>query len=226
MKKFQLDIVDRHAIITEGQNVILIDTGSPFTINQTSEFYFLEKAHRVKTLFSGASATNINILENYVITTLLGTDILSKYNIEFNYRENEVTFFDPEETFTPEGDRLTITSTSAIPVITAIVDGKQTNLFIDCGAKFSYIRKEFTLNKKSVQSEEDFYPGLGKFNINLYELPVLIDGNPIDTLFGVLPDRLSSLLSVNHGLIGSDLFLKHKVYLSLSEKYIMICRYE
>lgn len=222
MKKFQLDIVDKHAIITDGNNVILIDTGSPFTINQTSEFYFLEKTHRVNTSFYGASATNISTLVNHNITTLLGIDILSKYNIEFNYKENEVTFFDPEENFTPEGNRLSITSTSGIPVIPAIVDGKQANLFIDCGAKFSYIRKEFTLTRKSVQSEEDFYPGLGKFNTNLFQMPVLIGDIAFDTLFGVLPDRLSSLLSVNHGLIGSELFLNHKIYLSLSEKYIMI----
>jgi hypothetical protein len=40
MKSFNLEIFKGHAIIRDADNIILVDTGAPRTVNQTTSFLF------------------------------------------------------------------------------------------------------------------------------------------------------------------------------------------
>lgn len=215
MKQFQIHLFKGHPIINDGENRILIDTGAPSTIHTSDSLNFCSESFGCSTNYMGLTVSKISDMLGTEITTLLGADILSDYKIFLDY-QNQVIEFSKQE-IDIDGTQTDISNFMGIPIIKMTVDNQELKFFLDTGAKLSYLSDSLTSNYESVGTDEDFYPGVGKFHTKCFEIPTVFGDNEFVVKFGNLPTLLQMTLKLSgtDGIIGFDFFNNFKVLLDL-----------
>jgi hypothetical protein len=215
MKQFQIILIKRHPIIKDGENIILIDTGAPSTINASESLTFCSENYNCSTDYMGLTVSKLSDLLGTEITTLLGADILSEYNILFDYK-NEIIEFNKHEIIF-DGAETAISNFMGIPVIELSIDSQKLKFFLDTGAKLSYLSKSITNNFESIGTDEDFYPGVGKFETECFEILTSFGTKNFIVKYGNLPPllQMTLMLGGTDGIIGFDFFNNFKVVLDL-----------
>jgi len=223
MKQFQIKLFKGHPIIKDGDNIILIDTGAPSTIHTSDSLTFCSANYSCSTNYMGLTVSKISDMLGTGITTLLGTDILLDFKILFDYKNEVIEFNKQEITF--EGTETAISNFMGIPIIELYVANQKLKFFLDTGAKLSYLSDSITSNYKSIGIDEDFYPGVGKFETECFEISTSFGGNSFIVKYGNLPALLQMTLMMGgtDGIIGFDFFNNFKVVLDLKNnklKYV------
>jgi hypothetical protein len=221
---FELTIFNGHAIIHSEGNIILIDTGTPVTINREKTFDFAGKRYDTHTGYMGLNIPGFIELLETEITTLLGMDILRDFNVLFDYKNHEVTFSRDEIDFT--GQTAPINVVMGIPVIAVEVAGKPITCFLDSGAKLSYLTSTITNSLPTIGVEEDFYPGIGKFETDCYLIDTALGNEVFSVKYGNLPALLERtlMLTGTKGIIGWDFFNNFKILLDLKNNRIVYAK--
>jgi hypothetical protein len=215
MKTFQLQIFKGHPIIQDGENIILIDTGAPSTIHVSEHLNFLSEDFSCTSSYMGLTVSKLSEHLGMQVTTLLGTDVLSKYKILLDYQNLQVSFSKDEISF--EGTEIGITHFMGIPIIELEVNNQPLKFFLDTGAKLSYLSEDFTNGYSSVGNEEDFYPGVGQFETECFDVSTRIGNSDFIVRYGNLPFMLQMTLMLGgtDGIIGFDFFNSFRVMLDL-----------
>jgi len=215
MKQFQLQLFKGHPIINDGDNRILIDTGAPSTIHASDSLNFCSQSFGCSTNYMGLTVSKISDMLGTEITTLLGADILSEQNILLDY-QNQVVEFSKQE-IDIDGTQVDISNFMGIPIIKMTVDNQELKFFLDTGAKLSYLSDSFTSNYENVGTDEDFYPGVGKFQTESFEIPTIFGDKEFVVKYGNLPTllQMTLMLGGTDGIIGFDFFNNFKVVLDL-----------
>jgi hypothetical protein len=215
MKQFQIQLYKGHPIINDGKNKILIDTGAPSTIHSSDSLNFCSDSFGCSTNYMGLTVSKISDMLGTEITTLLGADILSEYKILLDY-QNQVIEFSKEE-IDIDGTQVDISNFMGIPIIKMTVDNQELKFFLDTGAKLSYLSDSLTCNYESIGTDEDFYPGVGKFQTECYEIPTVFGDTEFVVKYGNLPTllQMTLMLGGTDGIIGFDFFNNFKVVLDL-----------
>lgn len=224
MKRFQITLFKGHPIINDGENIILIDTGAPSTIHDSDSLIFCSESFGCSTNYMGLTVSKISEMLGTEITTLLGADILSNFKIHFDYK-NEVVDFS-KEAITFEGTEIDISNFMGIPIIELSIDNQNLKFFLDTGAKLSYLSDSITSNYESIGTDEDFYPGVGKFETPCYEIPTSFGEHNFIVKYGNLPTLLQMTLMIGgtDGIIGFDFFNNFKVVLDLKNNKLKYAR--
>ena len=215
MKFYQINLFRGHAIIVDGENTILIDTGAPLTIHIANNIEFCGENYNCSTSYGGITVEKISEMLGAHITTLLGTDVLMNYKILFDYR-NKLVEFSKEELYL-NGEEVNISSFMGIPIIELFIDNQKLKFFLDTGAKLSYLSSSFTTNYDIIGREDDFYPGVGQFETACYEILTRLRENEFIVKYGNLPDllQMTLMLGGTNGIIGFDFFNNFKILLDL-----------
>jgi hypothetical protein len=215
MKQFQIQLYKGHPIIIDGDNRILIDTGAPSTIHFSDSLYFCSDSFGCSTNYMGLTVSKISDMLGTEITTLLGADILSDYKILLDY-QNQVIEFSKQE-IDIDATQVDISNFMGIPIIKMTVDNQELKFFLDTGAKLSYLSDSLTSNYESVGTDEDFYPGVGKFQTECFEIPTVFGDTEFIVKYGNLPTllQMTLMLGGTDGIIGFDFFNNFKVVLDL-----------
>ncbi|MFQ3608300.1 MAG: hypothetical protein SNJ55_06690 [Chloroherpetonaceae bacterium] len=163
----------------------------------------------------GLTVSKISDMLGTEITTLLGADILSNFKILLDY-QNQVTAFSKQE-IDIDGAQVDISNFMGIPIIKMAVDNQELKLFLDTGAKLSYLSDSLTSNYESVGTDEDFYPGIGNFQTECFEILTIFGDKEFVVKYGNLPKllQMTLMLSGTDGIIGFDFFSNFKVVLDL-----------
>lgn len=217
---FPIEIFDNHALIRDGENLFLIDTGSPTTFHRSGNLLFCSEEHSCSTVQQGLTVSQIAEFVGAPITTLLGADILSKYNVLFDYPNRTVQFSREKIPF--EGVEFPTTAYMGVPIVELTVNQQPLKFFLDTGAKLSYLNQQHISGYKSVGVEDDFYPGLGKFQTECFEIPSTLNGKTFTVKYGLLPNILQMSLIVGgvDGIIGFDFFNNFKILLDIKNRSI------
>lgn len=163
----------------------------------------------------GLTVSKISDMLGTEITTLLGADILSDFKILLDY-QNQIIEFNKQE-IDIDGTQADISNFMGIPIIKMTVDNQELKFFLDTGAKLSYLSDSLTSNYESVGTDEDFYPGVGKFQTECFEIPTVFGDNEFVVKYGNLPTllQMTLMLGGTDGIIGFDFFNNFKVVLDL-----------
>ena len=215
MKQFQIQLFEGHPIINDGENRILIDTGAPSTIHASDSLNFCSESFGCSTNYMGLTVSKISDMLGTEITTLLGADIISDFKILLDY-QNQVIGFSKQEVDI-NGIQADISNFMGIPIIEMTVDNQELKFFLDTGAKLSYLSESLTRKYESIGPAEDFFPGVGKFQTECFEIPTIFGGHEFVVKYGNLPKPLQPLLMLGgtDGIIGFDFFNNFKVVLDL-----------
>ena len=215
MKQFQITLFKGHPIIKDGDNTILIDTGAPSTIHASESLSFRSINYNCTTNYMGLTVSKISDMLGTEITTLLGADILSDYKILLDYKNGVVEFNKQEIDF--EGKEISISNFMGIPILKLHINNQELKFFLDTGAKLSYLSENITKNYESVGTDEDFYPGVGKFETECFEISTSLGNNNFSVKYGNLPTllQMTLMLGGTDGIIGFDFFNNFKVVIDL-----------
>jgi hypothetical protein len=224
MKQYKVTLFEGHPIIKDGENIILIDTGAPATIHVSDRFIFGSENYNCTTSYMGLTVSALSDMLGTKITTLLGADILSDYKLLFDYKNEMVEFSKQEITF--EGTEMGISNFMGIPIIELSIDDQKLRFFLDTGAKLSYLSESITNKFESIKTDEDFYPGVGRFETDCFEIPTRLNHHEFMVTYGNLPSLLQMTLSLGgtQGIIGYDFFNNFKVMLDLGSKRLRYAR--
>jgi len=215
MKQFQIQLFKGHPIINDGENIILIDTGAPSTIHTLDTLNFCSESFGCSTNYMGLTVSKISDMLGTEITTLLGADILSDYKILLDY-QNQIIEFSKQE-IDIDGTQTDISNFMGIPIIKMTVANQELKFFLDTGAKLSYLSDSLTSNYESVGTDQDFYPGVGKFQTECFDIPTIFGDKEFVVKYGNLPTllQMTLMLGGTDGIIGFDFFNNFKVVLDL-----------
>ena len=77
--------------------------------------------------------------------------------------------------------------------------------------------EDFTSGYSSVGTDEDFYPGVGQFETECYDIPTSLGANDFLVRYGNLPFMLQMTLMLGgtDGIIGFDFLSSFRVMLDL-----------
>jgi hypothetical protein len=219
-------LFDGHPILKDGDNIILIDTGAPSTIHSFEQLVFCSDSYTCSTNYMGLSANKLSEMIGTKITTLMGTDILSSYNLMLDYK-NGIAQFDKDE-IVFEGDELELNSFMGIPLIELNVDNQGLKFFLDTGAKLSYLANAYTANYESIGKQEDFYPGVGKFQTECFDIQTSLGNQSFNVRYGNLPTLMQATLMLGgtNGIIGSDFFNHFKVVIDFKNNRLKYAKHK
>ena len=219
---FDIIIFDKHLIIEDQNNIILVDTGSPVTLNNTPLLNFCERDFPCASKNQLTSIGEISNLLGKKITTLLGIDILSRFKCMIDYQALKLTLF--EGTIAFEGELTTFTQLAGIPVLEFHVFNQKSRFFLDTGAKISYLNSKLTTHLTSEKKMSDFYPGIGPFETSCFEINTQFGQHSFNVLYGNLPKMMETMLESNqiHGIIGFDFFNNFKVMIDFEKQEVKV----
>lgn len=220
--EYQIHFHDAHPVIHTEEDRILIDTGSPNSYHEKSTIRFMGRDFRSS---GGGSAPDLHHLSKLVgtkISCLLGMDIMKEFSTELRFSENKVSF--SEGTLNMSGRTLEYFDGMGVPVIHVDMLDQSRRMYLDTGARLSYIHDELTAHLPVTGYDRDFYPGYGRFETDLF----LLKGSLLDRTFqlkcGHLPIGLKKLLLWGHteGILGYDFFKEFNVGIDVRQKVICI----
>ena len=224
IKTFSIELISGVPIIRDNQHVILLDTGTPQTIHNSTELNFLDQNFRVNTYYGQITSQTISENMGQPITTLLGMDILKDYKIVFDYEKLEISLLTADEKDF-EGEVIPLSSHLGIPVIQVAPVDQFIPMFLDSGAHLSYVKSIHTQYHKNFGETEDFHPTIGKFTTTKFLSCSRIGEHYIDVYYGNLPAQLAvyvSLINGDNGILGYDFFAKFKMCLDMKNNKLTI----
>ena len=156
-KTFEINLYDGHLIFNNNGQKVLVDTGSPVTISRSNHFVFMDQEYKCTTSLMGHDISSISKMMGYDIDVLMGLDVIGDYKMLTDYKSAKVTFSSEDIPFEPICTTPIIQEMGAICVILR-VKGEDVRLFLDTGAKISYIAETYTSDETAIEVLEDFYP--------------------------------------------------------------------
>lgn len=222
MTTLPVTLFDKHIILQFEEQVILIDTGAPSTIHRSNKLTFLGIDYVVTSNYMGLTIQSISDLLGMEITTLMGADILSKYCVQIDYNNCQIAF--SNDSIAMEGEEIIMETFMGIPVLQIKVGESCSKMFLDTGAKLSYLNQAQTVGLEHVGQEQDFYPGLGNFNTDCYQTVAHVGKSSFNVKFGVLPTLLQTTLMMagTQGILGSDFFTAFNVCIDYTNHKVIV----
>jgi Ca-activated chloride channel family protein len=228
-KRARMDTRDYHLreinghLITQIENQqVLIDTGIPVSMGRKSEWYFMHAVHPLSESYLGVTLEQISDLVGAPADILMGSDILKKYSILFGLERERVSF--SPRPLLRNRYQFPLSFLMGVPGVHVDVFDQPCEMYLDTGAKLSYVSSELAKGLKSTGKEKDFYPGLGEFETEVYVVDFSL-GDLVFTLrCGVLPSILETALKVSskQGIIGVEFFRKYGVQLDFPRKIMSL----
>lgn len=161
--------------------------------------------------FMGISPESLSKGVGTPVNALVGADILNRYDILIDPIAQRFTL--TEDELPLAGTLLGLDRFMGIPIVEAKVGGDIVRMFFDTGAKLSYLDPDRTNTFQSVGTESDFYPGVGDFVTNAYDIPIVLATENIVLRVGNLPELLQMTLMMadTSGILGTAILQTHKV---------------
>ncbi len=217
MEEYSIEIVDNHIIVVINGIRVLIDTGSPSSLSDGSVLTLLGNNYNNFTdNLQGFTIDDLNNFINARVNILLGEDVLRNINFFVDWDNRRILF--SIEPFQQQGTFIPLNFFMGIPIVELEINNERFNVFLDSGAKVSYLNQELTDNYEQIGEAEDFYPGFGNFTTNIYKVPVRLGNTEIIIRAGNLPNILQYTLHMANcrGILGNEINNYFNVYFNLS----------
>lgn len=222
IKDFDLIIHDNHLFFEEHDEIFMIDTGSPVSINSKGSVNLLDFNFSTETNYINLAVDDIAKSINFPFTTLLGNDIISKYKMLISTKSKKITFSNNSLPFA--GRLIEMQKRINIPVIDINILGNPHKMFLDSGSKLSYLNSEFTKNNVSMGKIIDYYPLKGKFETSVYHLKSSVADIEFFANYGNLTELLQISLKITdaEGILGFDFFKSFDLLFDFENELLQI----
>ncbi len=214
IRDYPLNLVNGHLIARIENATVLIDTGLPISMGTMGTWYFLNQVHELSPSYMGVSPEYISRMVGTRVDIILGSDIIRNLDVLIELDKERITFCTGYLRGTRE--EIPLADFMGIPITTVTIGDTLCDAFIDTGARLSYVDSTLISSLSPIGIEKDFYPGMGEFETQVFQVPVQIGHQKFSLRCGVLPVLLEKALFVTEkrGIIGAELFKKFQVHLA------------
>ncbi len=218
-----LRIIHNHMLLEVEGKLALIDTGSPISMGRGNLLQL--EGRRWTPSQSGEGVLDI-VSEhlNTPVEWLLGYDILSAHRMLIDWPNSAARIGGaiPRRTVTTS---IPIETVMGVPLIDASFGGRGIRAVLDSGAALSYAPRAAVQGLTSVGTYTDFYPGIGVFETETWNVEVHVGERAIQTTVGVLPEMLQTmfglLLGDNGWILGVDFFRNRRILLDYARHRVL-----
>ncbi len=193
----------------------LLDTGSQISFGRGP---FTLLGERIEPLagIGNVDLDKIGRLVGVELDCLIGTDVLSRKCFLLEWEGRKVTF--SSEPPDVNGSRVAVSSLMGCPVVEFEVQGRTAHGFLDTGATMSYLGDG--PRPAPIGRRRDFHPtlhGFEEFEVETFQLQIVLGGRALDVTFGEPPAALRTLLRMAGvpWILGSDVWKKWDVLFDL-----------
>jgi len=193
----------------DGQNVLL-DTGSHITFGRNENFEFMGRYRQIQPSFLEFSPDYLTKMIGVRIDTLLGMDVLKDLFFRINLHDRLIHF--SEMPLPTSGVRVPLETVMGVPFVRIMMNSSPQKVFVDSGAKIHFVRKHVVEGLEAIDTEMDWYPYIGEFETEVFEIPIELAGETHSMRCGVLPPLLDTALATTggiEGLLGTEAFRKY-----------------
>lgn len=211
---YQLKLEKNHLICVLNGLRFLIDTGSPFSVGKSGGVDISGKHYSLSEEFMGVKAGVLGDLAGIHLDGLIGVDILNEWSIEIDCQNGSITF--GQDKCPNTNDAIPLSFCMGVPsVLVDFPNGLSSRMFFDTGAQYAYVAEDCGIlhGAPELSQEEDFYPGIGKFDVQLYGLCVNLNGREWVVKCGILPKSVQDMLTLtdSKGILGNEVMHKSKI---------------
>ncbi len=226
MNQYILKQPDGHLVINVEGKQVLIDSGAPASVGAQPEWTFIDQTFPLMKNYLGVTTEFLSRQIGTNIDILLGSDILQTIPFMVDTKRGIVAF-DPDEP-AEGGVKVSLSFSMGVPMIIVILGGNHLPMFLDTGAKISYLKKELVSKMEQVGTENDFYPEYGEFETPVYHVPMMISEEEVILTCGVLPHLLeiTLLLAGSNGIIGTELMKEYKMLFSYQKNEVSLFKHK
>lgn len=202
---------------------ILVDSGSPVSAGKRAEWIFMNQSHQLATSALGVSPAYLSQEIGHPVDMLMGTDILKHYVLTVDLKNGILNF--SEHAVKIGKFRAFFKVMAGVPIIRGKLAGETVEMFVDTGAKLTYVEKQMVAGLTPIRQEQDFYPTIGRFTTPVFELPLEINGGvKLQAQVGILPEKLESTLLVTgaKAILGTQLFKHYTISMDFVNREIWL----
>lgn len=205
------EVSEGHIVLRLGELRAVMDTGSPLSIGE-SPFDLGDRRCRPRADFMGARVADLSRMAGFPFDLLLGMDAMRGYDARIRWAERLVEF---GEQLPAAGRELPLGDFQGIPLIGLEVDGRRVRALLDTGAQLSYLSPMAVRGRSPAGRRGDFFPTIGRFQTDVYEVPVRVADVGRALSFGVLPEELRRELDPFLRAAGAEAVVGTELFASL-----------
>ena len=213
-------LVNGHVLAEVDGGRLLVDTGAVTSIGEGDCVELLGRRHPITVSYMGTTVSDIEQLVGTRITTLLGADVLSRYDVRIDLESGAFELAEGELPLHPPVIR--IDDFQGVPIVRARIDGREERFFVDTAAKLSYIHSTLSSHWTPAGTDTDFFAGFGEFTVETGSEQIEVGGRDRQVRFATLPPLLEASLALAgvRGILGSALCEESALTLSSRRRSI------
>lgn len=211
MQKLPLHFKNNHLFVEIEKNYWLFDTGSPTSFGECDTLTIANKQCEVGGDYMGISPEMLSEFVGIQCFGLIGGDVLSHFDCIIDCVQNTLTVTTDEATH--GGQAVHLSEVMGVPVFTVMIADTEYRMFFDTGAQISYFQDDSLTTFPPGDRMTDFYPGVGQFQTDTYQIDASIAGFIFTLRCGTLPNALGASLTMAgiQGIIGNGILVNRKV---------------
>jgi hypothetical protein len=212
-KEYKVELIQDHFIINDNGTRALIDTGCPFTINESNKKQIPGGAQHLESVRQMVDAN---------IEEFRGLEYFKQHKVLFDYKNAKVIVASANEELSVDNPvaKFPLINSAGLPriIISMNIEGVNRNLIFDTGASIAnYMTESIAKTGKPAGTVIDFHPQLGKYKVKLYDLSIDIGGEKVSIPFGIQPDEVDRDVQSSNavGVIGVGLYKNYQVLVDI-----------
>lgn len=205
MNRLPLQLQNNHVFITLDDALWLLDTGAPTSFGSMRRLTLAGEHFDINSNYLTLTAEDLSRFIDVPCKGLLGADVLSRFDHIFDIVAGNLTISTTE--LVHNGQELHIDEFMGIPIVTAHVEDSDYRMFFDTGAQISYFQHDSLIQFPPAGELTDFYPGIGRFQTDTYQVPMSLGNVSFTLRCGLLPSLLGATLMLPSvkGIIGNSI---------------------
>lgn len=212
-----------HLFLSSKEGLWLLDTGAPNSFGDLGSIEICNKGYEFGSSYMGLDSKTLSEHLGCKALGIIGADILNLFDIVFDIPNNLVEFGNGKSD--EHGACLALDEFMGIPIIEVEINGQSERMFFDTGAQISYWQSDAlgVFPKKEIMN--DFFPGVGTFEVQTHKVNCNLAGIENSILFGSLPGILGMTLMMADvtGIIGNEIMQKRRIgYFPKSSKLVLL----
>jgi len=224
VQDYRLREVNGHMLAEIGGDRVLIDSGIPVSLGRNDEWFFMQRLLPLLPAYLNVDMDTISGLVGEPLDIIIGADILAPWCVQFDLPRGRIAF--STRPMLRGGHSFPLSVLMGVPIVNVDVRGAPQRAFLDTGAKLSYAAADLLQGLTPVGHEQDFYPMLGTFETDVYQVPMSLGDLSFTLRCGALPPLLEATLAVagKQVIIGVDLFRQFQVELDMERNRVTLAQ--
>jgi len=196
---------DGHLFVELDGNLWLFDTGAPTSFGAVTSMMIAGEQLRLATSYFGLTNETLSHFVGVPCVGLLGADVLGRFDHILDSADGTLTISSTELEHC--GQAMQLSEFMGIPILIARIADIDYRMFFDTGAQISYFQDESLSSYPPAGNVTDFYPGIGQFQTDTYQVEVVLNGIDVTVRCGSLPGLLGAtlLMADTQGIIGNQI---------------------